>query len=523
MNLTARTASIASFILASMFVSPGAGQSGTASYELYILPAGTPFANGTARGIDTGGWDPLTVAGTMETASDCKATCWIRVSQTWTAHELPGLVPGADSWANAVAHVPWTGGELVLVAGAAADTSGAGIPLSWGAVIDETWNPNTLLTLNGGDGEARGLFLPDGTPVRTLYCGWAGETPPMTPGDASATATMKLRVPVIWEVTTTGERIIRPDFGVGLEAHVNNIGSSGIDGFHAVGGGQDGTGAWLPQLWRSTDDGENWSNEALPLPIGVVGGEATGSDYDTRVLVVAGYGESSGGSTVPMVWERDLSDPLGTWITNELPLPQGQEGGQNGHIHKRPGRTTYAATLEPSGEMALWTDDASGGGWTVHLPADYLTDPQVGVPMSAAGFDAFGRLAATVVASPPAPSASALGDTMAAVLVPSPATAVNPRPTPSGRIIISAVPNPFNPFVQITYRLPRKAWAVITIHDVTGRLVARFDEGITPAGERRTLTWDGTTYAGGRAPSGVYFIRVATSHANATRKVVLAK
>jgi hypothetical protein len=173
--------------------------------------------------------------------------------------------------------------------------------------------------------------------------------------------------------------------------------------------------------------------------------------------------------------------------------------------------------------MAIWTDDASGGGWTVRLPADYLTDPQVGVPIAPAGYDALGRLAATIVTAPPVGAAPAAGDTTAAVLVPSPPTGANPHPTPPARIAVSAVPNPFNSSVRIGYTLPREAPTRVTIHDAAGRVVATFDRGVAPAGSELGVTWDGTNQAGARAASGVYFVRVVTDYATAARKIVLTK
>ena len=108
----------------------------------------------------------------MQTAGgQSKAACWIRVAQTWTAHELPGLEPNGDSWAHAVVHVPWTLGEYTIVAGAAVDSQATRKPMTWDNVTNQPWSGHALPTLNGGDGEARGLFLPDGTPVRALYCG----------------------------------------------------------------------------------------------------------------------------------------------------------------------------------------------------------------------------------------------------------------------------------------------------------------------------------------------------------------
>lgn len=506
--------------------SPAVGQG--PEYELQTLPLNSGFTSSRVRGISERGWGPLTIVGTMEN-TQCKASCWICVSQKWAVHELPGIDPNADSWANAVEHVPVAEGEWTIVGGAASDGLGGHIPMKWDNVKNVPWSSQALPTLNGGDGEVFDLFLPDGTPVRALLCGWSGELPPMEAGVEKASRTMKLRVPVIWETTQSGERLIRPEFGAGLEGHVNNIGPSGLVGFRAVGGGQVGTGAWMPLMWTSTDDGETWQRSELPLPLTATSGEAVDYDYDEQgVLVVAGWEESTGGMKSPLVWELDLNDPLGMWTTHELPVPAGSEGGANTHIHKIPGRTTYASPLSTSADVVgvLW-ERVAGGGWVMYGPSEYLTNPQAGTPISPAGIDAFGRIAATVVTAPPTVSTIPVvsqTDTLAGLLVPSPPTGIDHPVGPLRRFIeASASPNPFNPTVRIDYTLPRDGLVALTIHDATGRVVRRIDEGLVRAGIEQVVSWDGTADDGNRVASGVYLVRIVAPYEIATVKIILVK
>lgn len=517
--------SLAFTCLIALHVAPAAGQSDVLFLDATGLPLSVGATGATARGISERGWEPLTIVGTVENTQS-NASCWIRVSTQWSAHVLPGLDPDGESRANAVDHVTIGPGEWTLVVGAAVDGNGAQRPVRWEHVTNMSWTVHPLLTLSGGNGEAYGLFLPDGTPVRALVCGWADETPPMAAtGDATSGAT-NLRVPVIWETTTTaGERIMRPTYGTGLEAHVNDIASSGAGAFVAVGGGQNSVGQWMPQLWTSLDDGETWSNEAMPLPLGVASGEALDCDHEVGHMLGAGWGQSTAGLTVPLVWDLDTSVPAGVWVVHELPLPTSDEGGQNAYIHKRPGRLKYSNIVLKGGlnaEMGLWLDDAIGGGWTWYGPADYLLNPEIGTPVAPAGIDALGRIAVTIAPPPPtgASITAAQAGTIAGVLIPSPATGIDDGRSTPRLIAVSASPNPFNPGVRIGYTLPRDGRVTVTIHDVTGRVVAHLDEGRAPAGEERVVRWNGTARNGERAASGVYFVRVATPHEIATVKVV---
>ncbi len=514
---------LATLLLAA--AAPVAAQ-GLVEYGIVPLPLPAGFHASAARGIADRGWEPLTVVGTVAN-SPCKASCWIRVSQQWTAHELPGLDPGDESWANAVSHVPGGDGEYTAVVGAAMSSQGTTYPMRWDNVSHMPWMMHALMTLNGGGGEARAIFHPDGVPVRTLACGWADEVPPVAAADGP-TATATLRVPVIWETTAAGERVLRPEFGVGLEALANDIGSIGVNGFLAVGGGFDATsGAWWPQVWTSVDDGETWSNTPLPLPLSAVDGEAVDFDYDTDgVIRVAGWGRSTGDMMFPLMWELDTTFPAPQWIIHELPLQTGQEGGETCSVRKRPGRTTYSgiATQNGAAELAIWTNDT--GMWVMHEPAGYLVDPQAGTPISPGGTDAAARIAATVLLPQPVGSglaAPAAMDTMACLLVPTSLTAVEEPTRPRRFISVSASPNPFNPRVRIAYALPHDDRVVVSIHDATGARVARFDEEWVRADEERSVSWDGTRDGGDRVASGVYFVRVTTRLETATVKIVLIK
>jgi hypothetical protein len=88
-------------------------------------------------------------------------------------------------------------------------------------------------------------------------------------------------------------------------------------------------------------------------------------------------------------------------------------------------------------------------------------------------------------------------------------------------------PNPFNPETWIPFQLSKAADVTITIYDMHGRLVRRFDLGYTPAGIYNTkfnaIYWNGTNDAGERVSSGVYFYHIQAGEFSASRKMVILK
>ncbi|MEW6753764.1 MAG: FlgD immunoglobulin-like domain containing protein [Candidatus Latescibacterota bacterium] len=106
-------------------------------------------------------------------------------------------------------------------------------------------------------------------------------------------------------------------------------------------------------------------------------------------------------------------------------------------------------------------------------------------------------------------------------------------PLPPGQPLVDLLapyPNPFNGSVRLPFRLLRSAAAVVSIHDVTGRLVRRIDLGRLPVGRylagEQAARWDGRDQAGRRVASGVYLYRVEAGdggRAASTRRVVLVR
>lgn len=88
-----------------------------------------------------------------------------------------------------------------------------------------------------------------------------------------------------------------------------------------------------------------------------------------------------------------------------------------------------------------------------------------------------------------------------------------------------ARPNPFNPSTTIEFSLATESRVDLRVFDCAGRVVRTLADTEFEAGPH-TTTWDGTTDTGGRAASGVYFVKMeagATGGFSATRKLVLLK
>ncbi|MBD3162149.1 MAG: hypothetical protein GF346_07535 [Candidatus Eisenbacteria bacterium] len=80
-------------------------------------------------------------------------------------------------------------------------------------------------------------------------------------------------------------------------------------------------------------------------------------------------------------------------------------------------------------------------------------------------------------------------------------------------------PNPFRRATALWFELARPGPVAVTIHDLSGRRVARPYEGIASAGPVE-IAWNGRTDAGRRAPAGTYFVTVRTEDRLLGRRIV---
>ena len=88
-------------------------------------------------------------------------------------------------------------------------------------------------------------------------------------------------------------------------------------------------------------------------------------------------------------------------------------------------------------------------------------------------------------------------------------------------------PNPFNPETWIPFQLHKEAHVRITIYDILGREVRRFDLGHQPAGyyktRERAVYWDGRNDMNERVASGTYFYRLEAGDFVGTHRMVVLK
>lgn len=84
-------------------------------------------------------------------------------------------------------------------------------------------------------------------------------------------------------------------------------------------------------------------------------------------------------------------------------------------------------------------------------------------------------------------------------------------------------PNPFNPFTQIEFRLPKSEPVSLAIFDVTGRLVKKLCDQRNFAAGRHALTWDSTDQSGHEVSSGVYVYRLQTQGKSLSKQMILIK
>ena len=88
-------------------------------------------------------------------------------------------------------------------------------------------------------------------------------------------------------------------------------------------------------------------------------------------------------------------------------------------------------------------------------------------------------------------------------------------------------PNPFNPETWIPYQLKDSVDVIISIYDLSGRLVRRLELGQKTAGfyltKDRAAYWDGKNNCGEKVSSGVYLYHLQTGDYNAIKRMLMVK
>ena len=95
-------------------------------------------------------------------------------------------------------------------------------------------------------------------------------------------------------------------------------------------------------------------------------------------------------------------------------------------------------------------------------------------------------------------------------------------PAVSGYSLRENYPNPFNPETDISFTLPTRTHACLTVYNIVGKKVVTLASREMDAGTH-TVHWDGRDEAGIPVATGVYFYRLKTEAFDQTQKMVLMK
>ena len=83
-------------------------------------------------------------------------------------------------------------------------------------------------------------------------------------------------------------------------------------------------------------------------------------------------------------------------------------------------------------------------------------------------------------------------------------------------------PNPFNPSTNINIETVTSGKLLVSIYDISGRLVNTLLNKKTDAGYH-LLRWNGQNFNGKPMPSGIYFVQVESGGDLGIRKIMLIK
>ena len=82
-------------------------------------------------------------------------------------------------------------------------------------------------------------------------------------------------------------------------------------------------------------------------------------------------------------------------------------------------------------------------------------------------------------------------------------------------------PNPFSRGTDISFSVAARSQVRLEVFDLHGRRTRTLMDGSAVDAGRHTVSWDGRTATGGRAPAGVYFARISADGRTETRKMTL--
>lgn len=218
-------------------------------------------------------------------------------------------------------------------------------------------------------------------------------------------------------------------------------------------------------------------------------------DYETYACRPT-IGEDQAGSLY-VVWEQFDSlnvEPTTSRLRADIFLAL--DSGNNG------------ASWQPSVRI---TDQ---GTWSCHFPSaiDYFEDDTFRLSYMIDQVAGFFTLGEGVVSRNP----------LVVQKIPLPVGVAEGKGPTVSNVGLSAAPNPFARATTISYQLGRAGPVMLTVHDVSGRLVRRLESGPRQRGFH-TARWDGTNGRGQTVPAGVYFVRFSAGGVVSTGRLTVVR
>ena len=98
----------------------------------------------------------------------------------------------------------------------------------------------------------------------------------------------------------------------------------------------------------------------------------------------------------------------------------------------------------------------------------------------------------------------------------------NIKVLPTKFALHAAYPNPFNPSTNIDIETVASGKLLVSIYDISGRLINTLLNKKTDAGYH-SLRWNGQNFNGEPMPTGIYFVQVESGGDLGIRKIMLIK
>lgn len=96
-----------------------------------------------------------------------------------------------------------------------------------------------------------------------------------------------------------------------------------------------------------------------------------------------------------------------------------------------------------------------------------------------------------------------------------------PNNIPSGFELEQSYPNPFSSSAAIPYKLKKESDVQLTIYDVLGKVVRKFNVGPQGTGYHNVL-WDGRNSSGSKVANGIYLYRLQADGKSQVRKMIFS-